>query len=184
MEPTHFDDMTRSLTEASSRRSVLTRLAGAAFAIAVAQLPVVAGARKKKRKKKLSLNTFGCVDVGKACRGNSGNCCSGICEGKKPKKGKKDKSRCIAHNSGACQETQDFCLGTVAGCGTNGVCARTTGEASFCAAISPASCYSCRKDEDCEVGFGPGAACVVCAAGCPGVFATSCLAADAGTVMP
>lgn len=183
LDPTHFDRMTRSLTDASTRRSILTRLAGAAFAAVAIQLPSLAKARKKKRKKP-SVNAFGCLNVGQACGGNDGKCCSGICEGNKPKKGKKDKSRCIAHHTSSCQATDDFCEGTVTGCGTGGACARTTGQASFCAMIGgPDACTSCRGDWDCEPALGPGAACIVCAAGCPVGQHTACVLPDLGTAI-
>jgi hypothetical protein len=48
-------------------------------------------------------------------RGKSGLCCSGIYEGKKQKQGKKDTSRCVAHDSGACQAGEDVCLGEPGG---------------------------------------------------------------------
>jgi hypothetical protein len=161
MDPKHFDNMTRYLTDASSRRSIFARIAGVAVAAVAVQMPGVAGARnKKKTNKKLALNTFGCVDVGKACRGKDANCCSGICEGKKPKKGKKDKSRCVAHNMLDCEAEADSCDSDVIACGTNGYCLQTTGQASFC--LTGATFFDCQKDTDCEPDFGPGAACIAC----------------------
>jgi hypothetical protein len=128
--------------------------------------------RKKKKKQKLVFNAFGCVDVGKACRGNNANCCSGICQGTAPKKGKKDTSRCIAHNEGACQAGDDFCQGATVECGAGGFCARTTGNGSFCGKSAP--CTECSKDTDCdEAEFGPGVACIVCA-GCGTESGTAC----------
>jgi hypothetical protein len=59
MVPTHFDNMTRSLSVASSRRSVLTRIAGAAVAAAAMRLPSVASAKKKRKK---------------SCKGRCGPC--------------------------------------------------------------------------------------------------------------
>jgi hypothetical protein len=127
----------------------------------------VGGNRKKKRqnskKSQLKLNAFRCVDVGGKCRGNSANCCSGICEGKKPKKGKKDRSRCIAHNAGVCQAEQNQCVDDLtANCGGAGRCFRTTGNASFCGNEGEGVCTVCARDADCEAAFGLGAACVVC----------------------
>jgi hypothetical protein len=123
--------------------------------------------RHRTHKKKLQRNAFGCVDVGKACRGDDTNCCSGICDGNKPKKGKKDRSRCVAHNTGGCQPDQDFCL-TAQPCGTGGFCTRTTGAAGFCLMPATGVCADCTKDTDCEAVLGPGAACVVtCSAGLP-----------------
>ena len=49
---------------------------------------------EKKKNKKPKNNAFGCLNVGQACNGKNDKCCSGICDGKKPKKGKKDKSKC------------------------------------------------------------------------------------------
>jgi hypothetical protein len=175
--------MTRSLTDASTRRSILTRLAGAAFAAVAIPLPSVAKARKKTRKKP-SVNAFGCLNVGQACGGNDGTCCSGICEGNKPKKGKKDKSRCVAHHTSSCQATDDFCEGTLTDCGTNGVCARTIGRASICANVNgPGGCTSCSVDRDCEAAYGPGAACVACEAKCPVGQHTACVQPDLGTAI-
>jgi hypothetical protein len=186
MDAPRFDRWTRSLTNTASRRSVLG-LAGAALGLATTRLPGIATAKKKSNKKapkKLTRNSFGCVDVGKACRGNSDNCCSGICDGKKPKRGKQDRSRCVAHHTSSCQATDDFCEGTVTGCGTGGACARTTGQASFCAMIGGSdACTSCRGDSDCEQALGPGAACIVCAAGCPVGQHTACVQPDLGTAI-
>jgi hypothetical protein len=55
----------------------------------------------KMKRKKLKHNQFGCVEVGNACRGNCANCCSGICQGKKPKKGRKTKAAALRTTSGA-----------------------------------------------------------------------------------
>jgi hypothetical protein len=107
---------------------------------------VEARKKKKKRKQKLKRNAFGCVDVGQACRGNDANCCSGHCEGPAPKKGKKDTSTCV--------------VGKVQ-CELDGICFRTTGNASFCG--KSAECTACTNDADCDAeGFGPGAACIAC----------------------
>jgi hypothetical protein len=183
LDPTLFDNMSRSLTESSTRRSIWASLAASAAAITLIRLPGVAAAKKKKRKKP-SVNEFGCLNVGQACGGSDGKCCSGICEGNKPKKGKKDKSRCVAHHTSSCTATDDFCQGTVTGCGTGGACARTTGQASFCATIGGAdACTSCRGDWDCEQALGPGAACIVCAAGCPVGQHTACVQPDLGTAI-
>jgi hypothetical protein len=129
----------------------------------------------------VAFNAFGCLDVGQKCRGNDELCCSGLCEGQKPKQGERDKSRCTPHNTGGCSPAQDFCLTDPnTRCGATGICARTTGNAGFCLQI-PAdqlNCTACKRDADCTVGFGPGAACVVCDVACPGTR-TSCAAAAA-----
>jgi hypothetical protein len=131
----------------------------------------------RKTRKKPQLNAFGCLNVGQKCRGNNGLCCSGICQGKKPKQGKKDKSQCVAHDTGECQAEQDSCLAEEEiRCGTanGGACVRTTGKAGFCGGGSGA-CIACEKDTDCQtLGFGENAACVVCRSQCPETI-TFCL---------
>jgi hypothetical protein len=174
MDTTRFDRWTRALTASASRRTTLVGLTLGGFALANRPNSAAAG----KKSKKLKRNTYGCVDVGKTCRGNSGNCCSGICEGKKPKKGKKDKSSCVAHNALGCQVEQDQCAGAPAQCGFNpmGICYRTTGNASYCGVLG--SCLACRTDADCVAhnGFGQDAACVVCSE-CALTGGTACFAA-------
>ncbi|MGH2615730.1 MAG: hypothetical protein ACRDJC_10860 [Thermomicrobiales bacterium] len=160
MKPTHFDRLTQMLSSGASRRGLLRGLA-AASGLAALHAPGATEAKNKhKNKKKLKLNSFGCVDVGKPCRGKDAKCCSGICQGEKPRQGEKDRSTCVAHHVGGCQADQDFCAGVIVMCGTNGGCVRTTGKASFCGGGGP--CVACRKDKDCEADHGPGAACTVC----------------------
>jgi hypothetical protein len=173
MDASRFDRLTRSLSSGASRRHIL---AGVVLSAAALHVPTVIGARKK-RNEKVKRNAFGCVDVGKACRGSDANCCSGICQGKKPKQGKKDTSSCVAHSVGECQADQDACLEFPTPCGTDGVCVRTTGKASFCG--GDGACQECSKDTDCETEFGPGAACIVCAVNCAGIGGTVCIAAAA-----
>ncbi len=189
MDHGRFDRITRAFAAGSSRRSAVKTLGGSAVALLLGQLSFagegegsaatkeVDGERKKKGKKKgnkekLKLNAFRCVDVGGKCRGNSANCCSGICQGQKPKKGKKDTSACVAHNTGECQAGDDVCLGNNPGCGEGGSCHRTTGNASFCGLGG--SCFDCQKDADCETAFGAGAACVICFIDC-GESLTACV---------
>jgi hypothetical protein len=159
-----FDATIRQLATRLSRRGLLGAASALTLGIAAARATDEIEARKRKNKtraKKLQLNAFQCVDVGKACRGSDANCCSGICQGKKPKKGDKDKSRCVAHDTGDCQDVQDVCLEVEIACGTGGACLRTTGNASFCG--DGGQCASCQTDSDCEAaGFLEGAACVVC----------------------
>lgn len=174
MDTARFDRMTRTFSTVLSRRG----LAGA-LGVAAGAIPGLAAAKKKK--KKLKKNAFGCVDVGGKCRGNDANCCSGICQGKKPKKGKKDKSTCVAHDVGDCQADQDACVGgdgnecTTSG-GEQGACFRTTGKASYCAA-DVGACFSCSRDVDCQEVCGANAACVVCT-GCTGTGGAACVGAD------
>jgi hypothetical protein len=175
MDASRFDYLARSLTDIPSRRGLLSGLAATAIGLAAVRFFGGVEARKnhhnrKKRHKKkhnrkkkpnLILNAFGCVDVGGACAGNSANCCSGVCQGTKPKDGQQDTSGCLAHDVQECQDGDDFCAAGDPLCGTSGHCFRTTGAASFCG--RKGDCAFCAKDADCEADFGPGAACVLCA---------------------
>jgi hypothetical protein len=133
-------------------------------------------AKKKRKRKKPQLNAFGCLDIGKACGGNGSKCCSGICQGKKAKKGKQDKSRCVAHNTGGCSTGLSACAGVEAPCGeAGGVCFQTTGKGAFCSVATAGSCQICRTDADCAaLGFGAGSACLVCEALCGDTGGTAC----------
>jgi hypothetical protein len=168
-----FDSLIRSLASRASRRGALAALASGLLVVG----PLALGgheaeAKKKQRKKtrKPSFNAYGCLNVGQACGGSDDRCCSGICEGRKPKKGKKDTSRCVAHNAGDCTTALNVCTaGLVASkCGDAGAdahCMTTTGNASFCGHIETfdpeINCLACGKDADCEAITGPGSACVV-----------------------
>jgi len=190
MDSYRFDALTRSLTVAGSRRHALAAALGGLITLGA----LSADAKKDKRtKKKPKLNAFGCVDVGKACQGNDSKCCSGICQGKKPKKGEKDKSKCVAHNTGGCTAERSACFtGNQSSlCGPQALCLATTGNAGFCADSTSfsqeANCRACSTDQDCEAaGFAPGSACVLinqgfCAtsnttcAGISGSSGTACL---------
>ena len=122
--------------------------------------------KRRKHKKKVKRNAFGCVDVGKFCK-NDGQCCSGICQGKK------DKKKCKAHGESTCQAGQDVCGGLPVPCltetGESGACARTTGNAGYCEADG--DCFACSKDADCVPFCGPQAACLSCPT-CIGVNGT------------
>ncbi len=163
----HVDDLIRSW---AATRRVLLR--GGLLAAAGWPGPADAGARKKHRTPPI-FNRYGCVDVGNPCRGRDELCCSGICQGKKPKKGKRDQSRCVGHHEDICQPGQLSipCGGTdesTALCtlpnGESGLCERTTGNTSYCAG-SYIVCEPCGKDADCHARCGAGAACITCA-GC------------------
>jgi hypothetical protein len=176
MDADRFDRFARSLATAHTRRRALAATLGGLLTLGA--LPGEAK-KGKGKKKKSKTNAFGCVDVGKACRGRNGKCCSGICQGKKPKKGKKDRSKCVAHNAGICIAEADTCtVGTDVPCNPSNpscFCTLTTGNAGFCAAFSggPAGhCRVCRKDTDCAAEFGAGAACLVLGGACT----TLCLA--------
>ena len=175
MDAGRLGSLTRSqsFTIGATRRGIL---GGVAAALGLEPLGLlVADAKKNKhknkrktRKKPLVLNTFGCIDVGQACRGNDANCCSGICQGKKPKKSERDQSRCLAHDTGGCTATATKC-GMAPTCTTTvarpGGCLITTGNAPYCADFI--SCFPCTKDEECVPFCGPLAACVLCPGSCP-----------------
>jgi hypothetical protein len=180
METTRFDRLTRHLSGAVSRRQTL-RIAtlGVMGLITAPHLPEVSA--RKRKPKGLPLNAFGCLDVGARCRGNSANCCSGICLGKKPKKGAKDKSRCVAHDVDVCQVGQDSCdVGipcTINGA-PDGFCFTTTGNAPFCGA-GGGTCFECTRDADCIGVCGTNAACVLCPSCLElGPLQTACVAHD------
>jgi hypothetical protein len=155
----------------------------AVTSLAVLGAAPAAEAKKKKKKKKkaasLKLNRFGCVNVGGRCQGKDSNCCSGICDGEKPKKGEKDESRCKAHGQSTCEsgDNEVFCgapddIECTTSEGETGFCNTTTGKAGYCNFSS--LCASCKTDKDCEdEGFGDGAACVVCAE-CEDTDGTAC----------
>jgi hypothetical protein len=160
MEQNRFPVAPYSLTRLPSRRDVLRGLVAAGLGLVAARLPEPAGASKKRKKPRR--NTFGCVDVGGFCR-IPGQCCSGICEGKKGKK------TCKAHDTGGCAAggRPEICGGTNVSCTSSvyrGACATTTGQAGYCAVnlvLSP-----CQTDVECQVvvegGLGPTAACIRC----------------------
>jgi hypothetical protein len=166
MDGSGFDALTRSLAEVSARRLVLSRLAAGLLSVAALHGADAAGARQRKRnkrkKKPLPFNEFGCLNVGARCRGKDELCCSGICQGKKPKKGKRDKRRCVAHDTGGCTEADRVCPSVLCttSIGRVGGCMTTTGNAPYCADIITG--VPCNKDIDCQVYCGPLAACYVC----------------------
>jgi hypothetical protein len=177
MNSPHLNPLFRLLT--GTRRALL----GGAAMIAAGRSGAPNSAAKKKHRKKPTLNRFGCVDVGNPCLGNDALCCSGFCLGQKSKKGKRDRSRCVAHHADICQPGQLSipCGGTdetTALCtlpnGEPGLCERTTGNASYCAG-SFNVCAPCGKDADCHAVCGAGAACITCA-GC--AEGTACVGLD------
>jgi hypothetical protein len=181
MDAATFDGLTRRLASTAPRRWLLGRVAAAWLGAALVPLPHTASARKgkSKKKKKLRLNTFGCVDVGGTCRGKDANCCSNICQGKKPKKGKKDKSHCVAHDQSTCLPGQagEVCGGLadvpcVTTTGLDGGCFTTTGNAGYCA--GDGNCFPCKKDADCILHCGPQAACIKCPTECASVGGAAC----------
>jgi hypothetical protein len=164
LQRTRFDRWTRTVSPVLSRRGLATALGLAATAI-----PGPAKAKKRK-KRKIKRNALGCVNVGNRCK-NAGQCCSGICKGKKGKK------TCKAHDTGGCQAGEDVCAGNVVECTTStgdaGACRRTTGNAGYCAAGG--DCFPCTKDADCQAVCGLQAACIPICVGC-GPSNTACAA--------
>jgi hypothetical protein len=171
MDSDRFDGLTRSVSTLLSRRSFAS-----ALGLSTLALPALVEAKKKhkhKKKKKVKLNDFGCVNVGDFCK-NNGQCCSGICQGKK------GKGKCQAHNESTCQPGQDVCTVPAVDCtsetGDPGACSITTGQATYCEANG--TCFDCKKDADCVAVCGAGAACIVCAE-CSETGNTACVGASA-----
>ncbi|MGH2617745.1 MAG: hypothetical protein ACRDJC_21160 [Thermomicrobiales bacterium] len=164
MDAFRFDRFTRALTTAPSRRVVLQGLVATVLGLAPVPPPSTVYARK--RKSKLQFNQFGCVNVGDKCRGRDAVCCSGICNGKKPKRGQRDKSRCVAHDESTCRAGQlgVGCGGTDTRCttstGFSAICGTTTGNAGFC--THGFVCMACSKDTECREVCGAAAACIQC----------------------
>jgi hypothetical protein len=176
LDANRFDALARSLEDGFPRRAALGAALGAGFASLLSRFGADEAdakqkRKKRKRKKKIKKNAFGCVNVGNVCK-NSGQCCSGICQGKKGKK------KCKAHNALDCPIGADTCLEQIE-CGSTGECFLTTGAGSFCGLTSPTECVVCAKDADCEaLGFGVGAACAICN-GCETPAVTACVPAAA-----
>lgn len=158
MNAWRVDRCVRVLSDPASRRQTIV----AAFlgGLALLRRGHEAMAKKKRRKKKIKKNDFGCVNVGGFCK-NNGQCCSGICKGKKGKN--LHLRKCQAHDASTCAG-QGGCAGEGVPCSTvefTGSCAVTTGNGSYCAVSK--ECVACAKDTDCEALCGAGAACIVCA---------------------
>jgi hypothetical protein len=181
MDPRRFDNLMRGLPF-GSRRAVLVAVAG----LLASSLRDDTEARKRRKRKKrnlppLQLNAFGCVEVGDSCRGSGANCCSGRCAGDKPKPGKPDQSRCVAHDADTCVAGQTLidCGGTAdVACttaqGAPGQCVTTIGKAPYCFA-GGGVCFRCAKDADCIRFCGVRAACVQCAGDCPQTGGLTCV---------
>jgi hypothetical protein len=183
LDGSQFDHLTRHLIAASSRREFVRALGGGGLAaLIVGPLGAFDANSKRKHKKrkpkKPKLNAHGCVNVGDACQ-NGGQCCSGICTGKKSKK------TCRAHDTGGCVAgtLSEACGGARVACRTNtgalGHCATTTGNAGYCLMYS--FCIACQTDADCQAAdggvLGPTAACIPCA-DCAETGGTMCATAD------
>jgi hypothetical protein len=182
MDQRHVDVLKRFLTSTPSRRHLLAGLASLGLGLRAARLPGSADAKKNRHPKaktpKPVFNEFGCLDVGQPCRGNHALCCSGVCQGKKPKHGNPDKRICAAHHARSCSPRRDYC--DLAQAPVNNLCnlpadtafcVVTTGKAAFCASLlgfdAEIHCQDCAKDADCEaLGFPPGSACVALSGRC------------------
>jgi hypothetical protein len=168
MHGTGFDALTRALTARFLRRTFSQGLVRAVVVMALTGCESATAkngkhtGHAKKRKKPLVFNDFGCLNVGAMCRGKDELCCSGICEGKKPKKGKRDRRRCAAHDTGGCLATTRQCAAgsCTTSTGRAGGCVTTTGNAPYCADTIKG--YPCAKDTDCQPFCGPLAACILC----------------------
>jgi hypothetical protein len=194
VDPNRFDGWATKVGECADRRHVVMWLGGSVVSGLVALTGFTSvgakqhGHRRHKRHNRPVVNQHGCLDVGQPCRGESSVCCSGICQGTAPKKGKQDRSTCIAHNAGTCSPDQDACTtGVNAHCNAaneRSICLLTTGNAGFCGDITAGVlelCRVCDRDTDCQAEFGVGAACVsfgnVCSALCPATSSTACVPA-------
>ena len=141
MDPVRFDTLVKSLaTAASSRRQLLTGVAGSALGALVVTLGFGEAAASH----------FGCLDVGQRCTDKS-ECCSGRCK----------RRRCRAHHVGRCTVAKDTCLTGIPGCGSGRCdCHLTTGGAYFCSS-GEGACMTCTTDAECADALGtPGAACI------------------------
>jgi hypothetical protein len=179
MDSKRFDSLAKMIGRRRSRRDAFQALAAAGLAAAatrtgLAAEPATAAQVAVERR-------FDCKAVGEKCNGKDSACCSGRCQGKGAKKGRRgkkdrrDKSKCVAHDQGGCTGDHDTCLNSQAvACGfrARGGCLQTTGNANFCGEIEGSSpprlrCEVCTTDKDCEnLGYGRGAACVVCESDC------------------
>jgi hypothetical protein len=184
LDANQFDHAVRAIESGVQRRRVLGSFFAASLAAPLFGFAASSGVdakRKKRRKhrKKIKRNSFGCVNVGQKCYGKSEVCCSGICDGK----GRR--STCVGHNELSCDPTPGICNEDVK-CGVpagleEGRCYTTTGNAAFCGQFNTCLCETCTKDADCVASRGIGAACVQCFDDCTSVgveSGTACLPAS------
>lgn len=178
MEHDRFDQLARALSRKPSRRTLAGIFSLGALGLTGGGQVEDAGA--KKNKKKVKKNGFGCVDVGKFCK-NAGQCCSGICQGKKGKK------KCKAHGESTCVsgQAETGCGGTSVVCqtssGDEGQCNTTTGNAGYC--VADGLCFACKKDADCISQCGVDAACIQCA-DCALQGGTACVGTKEDSCVP
>jgi hypothetical protein len=166
----HPEGVKHALLRRPFRRDVLRALTGAGLGLW--SVPRREAAAKKKRRRSVKRNTFGCVNVGDFCQ-TAAQCCSGICRGKPGKK------KCKAHNVDVCRagQREDACGGATVLCTVGGIfggfCATTTGNAGYCR--GGITCSACTKDAECVSACGAGAACIRCETGCPDTGGTACV---------
>jgi len=133
---------------------VLRGQPGSALAFASARITGTAGASRSCPRP----NAYCCLNVGQKNCGNGALRCSGICQDRRPRKGKRDKRKCVSHDAQIFQPTDDSYTEPAVLCG-KGLRNCTTGNAGFCGKSDV--CGVCSKDADCEAMSGQGAACVV-----------------------
>ena len=175
MDGKRFDSLARTVGRRRSRRDAFQALAAAGLAAAAARLGL--GAEPAAEAQVTVERRFNCTAVGDTCKGNDSQCCSGRCKGKKRKEGKNGNgigetraSASLMIRPGARPGRIRATLDIAVACGFRGRggCLKTTGNASFCGQIEGQRpprlhCENCTTDQDCEaLGYGSGAACVVC----------------------
>ena len=175
MDQNSFGFLTRALVSKPSRREVLRGLVGVGLGPGVLHAPLIADARKKRKRQKarpkVAPNSYGCLEVDDPCE-TADECCSGVCEGKK------GKQRCQAHDIGTCNQVfPGLCSNppTIASCNDSSTCycLRTTANSNFCAQLGKTHCTACSKDSDCIAeGMPAGSACIstsgiICQTECP-----------------
>jgi hypothetical protein len=85
MDDRQFDSLARALVAATTTRRRVLAAGVLSGVLGMPGLFDTVAKKHKKRRKKIQRNAFGCVNVGSFCK-NSGQCCSGVCQGKKGKK--------------------------------------------------------------------------------------------------
>lgn len=175
MEPTYFDQLTRTIFHRDSRRALLARSTTIGLAAALARFGVRPGeadaadeisAERKKRKKRKCPRTRRCGK--KRCCKRGQLCAGGVCvagKGSCPA----GTSTCEAGVPLLCSESC-FCVTTMEG-------ATRCSQAGDNAPVGP--CGGCTGDDDCAA-FGAGAFCIAAGIGCgclagEGFCATPCL---------
>ena len=162
MDAERFDDLTRRLATAASRRRLLKGMAAG----------LVAGALGGRGGPAAAQDVCTLKANGERCAGG-GECCSGRCV---RKRGTNKKFCRRAPGQGICTVANDICVsGTphcnAAGSATTCLCYVTSRGWSFCGADFdlPEDCFACANDADCEERDGglPGDRCVRCLDNCP-----------------